>query len=169
MDAERTKCIERPLSTSLRANSLQATPRRPAPRHRAPQRRPRPSPATNPRRERQQSPASPAREILRSAAPVPEAVTAGQHDALAAAPVRACEHDPLPGLYASVSHAPSVAPGARPFTVNRPEVDRGSASREPAPQVRGTCARGTGFRLQGVGTLPCGGTVLRVRLATESS
>jgi hypothetical protein len=92
------------------------------------------------------APATSARESLWPPTPVPEAVAAGQHDALAAAPVRAGEHYLFPGLHTSVSHAPSVAPGARPFTVNPLEVERGCASREPAPQVHGTCARGRGFR-----------------------
>ena len=92
-------------------------------------------PHDDPRRERPPPAATPARESLWPAAPVPEAVAAGQHDALAAAPVRAGDHYPFPGLHTSVSHAPRVASGARPFTVNPPEVERGCASREPAREV----------------------------------
>jgi hypothetical protein len=100
----------------------------------------------DPRRERQPSAAAPAQEGLGPAASVPQARAAGQHNALAAAPARAGQHDPLPGLYASLSHAPSVAPSIRPFTVNRPEVEGGFASRKPAPQVHEPCARGRAFR-----------------------
>ena len=60
--------------------------------------------------------------------------------------------DPLPGLYACVSHAPSVAPGARHFTVNQPKGERCCASREPVPQVHEPCARGRAFRLRRSGT-----------------
>jgi hypothetical protein len=112
-------------------------------------------PHDDPRRERQQPPATAAREGLRPATPVPQVNATGQHDALAASPVRAGEHDPLPGLYASASHAPSVTAVARHFTVNRPEVERGCASREPAPQVHEPCARGRIFRV-GWGGTPAG-------------
>jgi hypothetical protein len=121
-------------------------PRPPAPEALGPSTATAALPHDDPRRERQPPAAPPAREGLRPATPVPQAVAAGQHDALAAPPVRAGEHDPLPGLYASVSHAPSVAAGASPITVNPLEVKGGCASREPAVQVQGTCARGRAFR-----------------------
>jgi hypothetical protein len=97
-------------------------------------------PRDGPRRERQPPPASPAREGLRPAVTVPEAVAAGQHDALAAAPVRAGEHDPLPGVYASGSHAPSVTSVACHVNLNPRFTNR-------APEVEP-------FAFAGVGLLP---------------
>jgi hypothetical protein len=120
--------------------------------HGYPQRRSRPSPATILAASVSRPPQPPARERLRPPTPVPEAVAAGQHDALAAAPVRAGEHHPFPSLHTSLSHAASVTSVARHITAHPPEVERGCTLCEPELQVHEPCTRSQTFRVGRGGT-----------------